>query len=458
MTAATKHPLRRILGLGFGLALVFGTTVGVGILRLPSTVAAALGDPTLIMSAWVIGGIFSLMGAVAVAELAAMIPESGGFRVYARRAFGEGVGFVVGWADWLGYVATLAYSSVTAVAFLGVLWPPALAYPRAMAIFILAAFTGIHWMGLRLGSSVTTVVSAAIGVLLLVLVAGCFLTTPAAGSMPPPLAAMSLSTPLMSGATLFALVTALRAILTAYDGWYAPIYMAEENTNAVSTLPRAIIGGTLLVVALYLVINLAFLRVLPMSVLAGSALPAADAARLVLPQGGAAFVTVLSLFTVLSLVNNCMLAGPRILFAIGRDGFLSDKTAIVSAGGTPRIALAATTVTSLVVILTGTFEQIIALFSVLFLLYYVSAFLAVFVLRRKEPGLPRPYKAFGYPFSTAVVLLGAVALLVAAISEDPRSGVIAAGFLACCAPAYLWFARGRLTRAARASSKLPSVP
>jgi APA family basic amino acid/polyamine antiporter len=458
MTTATKHPLRRILGLSFGLALVFGTMVGVGILRLPATVAAALGNPILIMSAWAIGGIFSLMGAVAVAELAAMIPESGGFRVYARRAFGEGVGFVVGWVDWLSYVSTLAYSSVTAVAFLGVLWPPALAYSRAMAIAILAAFTGIHWMGLRLGSSVTTVVSAAIGVLLLVLVVGCFLATPAAESTLPALATASVSTSLLSAATLFALVTALRAILTAYDGWYAPIYLAEENTNAVSTLPRAIIGGTLLVVALYLVINLAFLRVLPLSVLAASTLPAADAARLVLPRGGAVFVTVLSLFTVLSLVNNTMLAAPRILFAIGRDGFLSDKTADVSVGGTPRIALAATTVTSLVVILTGTFEQIIALFSVLFLLYYVSAFLAVFVLRRKEPGLPRPYKALGYPFSTAVVLLGAAALLVAAISEDPRSGVIAAGFLACCAPAYLWLARGRQTRAARASSKLHSDP
>src|ERR1700676_2301509 len=106
MTAATKHPLRRILGLSFGLALVFGTTVGVGILRLPSTVAAALGDPTLIMSAWVIGGIFSLMGAVAVAELAAMIPESGGFRVYARGAFGEGGGFLGGWGGLVGFVGT----------------------------------------------------------------------------------------------------------------------------------------------------------------------------------------------------------------------------------------------------------------------------------------------------------------------------------------------------------------
>jgi basic amino acid/polyamine antiporter, APA family len=149
-----------------------------------------------------------------------------------------------------------------------------------------------------------------------------------------------------------------------------------------------------------------------------------------------------------------MLAGPRILFAIGRDGFLSDKSAIVSAGGTPRVALAATSVASLVLILTGTFEQIIALFSVLFLLYYISAFLAVFVLRRKEPGLPRPYKAFGYPYSTAVVLLGAVALLVAAICEDPRSGVIAAVFLTCCAPAYLWLNRGRLIRAARVSANL----
>ncbi len=454
MTTATRHPLRRILGLVFGLALVFGTMMGVGILRLPGTVAAALGNPILIMSAWAVGGVFSLMGAVAVAELAAMIPQSGGFRVYARRAFGEGIGFVVGLVDWLGYVATLAYSSVAAVAFLGALWPPALAYSRAMAIFILAAFTGIHWMGLRIGSSVTTVVSAAIGLLLLVLVAGCFLTTPAAGWSMPPVATAPVSTSLMSAATLFALVTALRAILTAYDGWYAPIYMAEENTNAASTLPRAIIGGTLLVVAFYLVINLAFLRVLPMPVLAASALPAADAARLVLPRGGAVFVTVLSLFTVLSLLNNTMLVAPRILFAIGRDGFLNDKTALVSAGGTPRFALAASTVTSLLVVLTGTFEQIIALFSVLFLLYYVSAFLAVFVLRRKEPGLPRPYKAFGYPFSTAVVLLGAVALLVAAISEDPRSGVIAAVFLACCAPAYLWLARGRLARAARASSQL----
>lgn len=448
MATTLARPLQRILGLGFGLALVFGTMVGVGILRLPSTVAAALGNPALIMGAWVIGGVFSLMGAVSVAELAAMIPQSGGFRVYARRAFGEGVGFVVGWVDWLSYVTTLAYASVAAVAFLGVLWPPALAHTQAIAVSILAAFTGIHWLGLRIGSTVTAVVSAAIGLLLLALVVGCFLSAPAAAPSVSPLPTMAGPGPLRWTAMFAALVTALRAIMTAYDGWYAPIYMAEENAHASRTLPRAIIGGTLMVVALYLVINLAFLRVLPMPVLAASTLPAADAARLVLPGGGAEFITVLSLCTVLSLLNNCTLAGPRILFALGRDGFLSRKTAMVSEGGTPRVALAATTVTTIIVVLTGTFDQIIALFAVLFLLNYVSAFLAVFVLRRTQPSLPRPYKAFGYPFSTATVLLGSLALLIAAVWEDPRSGVIAAVFLACCGPVYWWLARGRQLRAA----------
>jgi amino acid transporter len=128
------RPLLAILGLSFCLALAFGSTVGVGILRLPGTVAAALGDPTLIMLMWFVGGLYALMGAVAVAELAAMIPETGGFRVYARRAFGEGVGFAVGWVDWLSNVAALAYVAITAVTFLGTLWPAATYYPRAAAI------------------------------------------------------------------------------------------------------------------------------------------------------------------------------------------------------------------------------------------------------------------------------------------------------------------------------------
>jgi APA family basic amino acid/polyamine antiporter len=448
MTITIVRPLRRILGIGFGLALVFGTTVGVGILRLPGTVAAALGDRTLIMVAWGLGGLYALMGAVAVAELAAMIPEAGGFRVYARRAFGEGIGFAVAWVDWLSTVASLAYVSVTTVTFLGVLWQPATAFPRASAILVLAIFTGIHWIGLRISSSLTTIISTAIGLMLVILIIGCFLASPIPAATAPPIAKAAASLPLMSIAMIFAVVPALRAILTAYDGWYQPIYMAEENKDPARTLPRAIIGGTLLVVTLCLFINFALLHVLPLPILAASQLPAADAARVVLPQGGAELVTVISLLTVLSLLNNLLLAAPRILFGIGRDGLFTEKAAIVSKGGTPRLALAVTSVVVVVVILTGSFEQIIALFAVLFLIYYIAAFLAVFVLRYRFPNLPRPYKALGYPFSTAIVLTGSIAVLIAAVAEDPRSGMIGAVFLACCVPAYAWKARSRRLRAA----------
>src|SRR5258708_32125220 len=119
----TGRPLTRILGLGFGLAMVFGGTVGVGILRLPGTLAAALGDSRLIVLFWILGGIYSLLGAVAVAELAAMMPEAGGVYVYARRAFCSGAGLLVGLSDWVNEIASLSYGGLTAAAFLGALWP-----------------------------------------------------------------------------------------------------------------------------------------------------------------------------------------------------------------------------------------------------------------------------------------------------------------------------------------------
>ena len=439
----TARPLRRILGLGFGLAMVFGGTVGVGILRLPGTLAAALGDARLIVLFWIFGGIYALLGAVAVAELAAMLPEAGGFYVYARRAFGPGAGFVVGWSDWVNAVASIAYASLTSAVFFGTLWPAAAAVSRAIAIAVIAVFTILHWAGLRIGSTMTRIISLAVGLMMLVLVCGCFLAVPVAASADQPPATSAASLPLMSFGMLAAVVTALRAVFLTYDGWYSPIYMAEESTQPTRTLPRAIIGGTVLVAAMYVIINLALLRVLPVPVLAASALPAADAARVVLPRGGAELVTVISLMTVLSLVNANFLMAPRILFAIGRDGFFTKKAALVSAGGTPRVALAFTSLAAAALILSGTFEQIIAIAAVLFLLNYVSAYTALFVLRRREPAMPRPYRAFGYPFTTAIVLLGCVLLWIAAILEDRWSGFFAGLLLIACTPAYAWIARRR---------------
>ena len=439
----TARPLRRILGLGFGVAMVFGGTVGAGILRLPGTLAAALGDSRLIVLFWIVGGLYALLGAMAVAELSAMLPEAGGFYVYARRAFGKGAGFVVGWVDWLNQVAAIAYAALTAAVFLGTLWPNCAEAPRAVAIGVIALFTVLHWTGLRVGSTLTRIISLVVGVMLMVLVVGCFLTPPAVASGAPPPAASAVTLPLMSFGMLAAVVTALRAVFLTYDGWYSPIYMAEESTQPTRTLPRALIGGTLLVAAMYVIINVAILRVLPLPVLAASQLPPPAAARVVLPRGGAELVTVISLATVLSLVNATTLMAPRILFAIGRDGFFTQKAVLVSKGGTPRVALAVTGIGAAALIMSGSFEQIVAVATVLFLLMYVSAYSALIVLRRREPTADRPYRAWGFPFTTAVVLAGCVLLWFAAISEDRRSAVFAALLLVACIPVYAALARHR---------------
>lgn len=440
----TARPLRRILGLGFGLAFAFGTMVGVGILRLPGMVAAAAGTPTLTIACWCIGALYALMGAVSVSELAAMYPEAGGFRVYARRAFGDRAGFVVGWIDWLASVATLAYAAVSAIEFVATLWPPIASYESVAAVAVLGFFTVMHSCGVRIGSSITSLTSATIGILLLLLIARCFFvalpSTQAAGT------GEAAVTPALSAGSLLTLVPALRALLTAYDGWYAPIYTAEECINASRTLPRSIIGGALLVGAMYVVLNVALLRVLSVQTLAASTLPVAAASQLVLPHGSAALMTTLSILIVLGLINGNALMGPRVLFSMAREGWISQKAAAVSRGGTPYVALLATTATSCAMILTGTFNQLIALFAVLILLYYIAAFLAVFVLRRQSAAAPRPYRAFGYPVTTLVVLVGSVGFLIAAIIEDWRSGVTALLFLSLCVPAYALASRSRRAR------------
>ncbi len=449
MTTPIGRPLHRILGLGFGLALAFGGTVGVGILRLPGTLAGALGDSHLVVLIWVIGGLYALLGAISVAELAAMMPTAGGFYVYARRAFGDRGGFIIGWSDWINNVSAISFQSITAAAFLGGLWAPATAHIRIAALSILFVFSALQWTGLRLGRAVTSGISVTVGLMLLMLVIGSFVAKPAIQTASAASTNSIDSLPLMSLAMLASIVTALRAVLVTFDGWYSPIYMAEENTDPARTLPRAIIGGTLLVAALYLLINIAFMRVLPLAVLAASQLPAADVANLFLPRGGVEIVKAISLVTVLSVLNATLMVVPRILLGLSRDGLGVPKAMTVSASGTPRFALGLSTLTAALLIMTGTFEQIIALAAVLFVFNYVSAYTAVFVLRHSDPTALRPYRALGFPLATAVVLVGSVLFLVAAIAGDHRSAIIVVALLVVSVPAYALIVRRRSVSAPR---------
>ena len=443
----TARPLRKILGVGFGLAFAFGTMVGVGILRLPGMVAAAAGSPALIIFCWCVGALYAVMGAVSVSELAAMYPEAGGFRVYARRAFGDPAGFVVGWIDWLATVAVLAYAAVSAIDFVGTLWPAAAGYETIGAIALVGIFTAMHSLGVRMGSAFTSIVSATVGILIVALIAGCFLATPAVHATGRGSIAVT-PTPFVAFGVLLALMPAIRALITAYDGWYAPIYTAEECVDPSRTLPRSIIGGALVVGILYVTLNVALLRVLSVSELAASKLPVAAAAHIVFSHGSAVLMTGLSILIVLSLINGNAIMGPRILFSMAREGWISQKAAAVSRGGTPWVALVATTVMGCAMILSGTFNQLIALFAVLIMLYYIAAFLAVFVLRYRSPDAPRPYKAFGFPIATFVVLAGSIGFLIATIIDDPHSAMMALLFLSLCVPAYALASRSRRARVA----------
>ena len=446
MTSTSTQGLRRILGLGFGLAMAFGGTVGVGILRLPGSLAQQLGDARLIILFWVFGAGFALLGAVAVAELAAMTPLAGGFYVYARRAFGPGAGFVVGIADWLNNVCALAYAALTAGAFIAELWPASAANPRALAVGLIMLFTALHSVGLRMSGALVRLISFSVGFMMIAVVVGCFVGVPSASG-----AAVHASMLVPGG--IAAALAALRSVFVAFDGWYSSIYTAEESTSPATTLPRAIIGGTIVIAAIYVLYNLAILRVLPIDQLAASTLPAADAARLVLPSGGGPLVTVICIFTVLSLINAMMVILPRIILAMARDGLMLKQAAQVSRSGVPRTALLGSSLAAALLIFSGSFEEIVAMAAVLFLMDYVSAYTALIVLRRREPAVARPYRAFGFPYSTLIVLAGCFALWIALIADNPRAAKFAALLVAACVPMY-WWLRSRRSPSTTAGDNL----
>jgi APA family basic amino acid/polyamine antiporter len=302
-----------------------------------------------------------------------------------------------------------------------------------VALTLLILFSALHWTGLRLSSSIQKLTSSVTAITFLILAAACLLHP-----VPVPSRHGGGLEPLPA---LAALVAALRAIVVTYDGWYEAIYFTEEDTDVARHLPRALIGGTALVLGLYLLMNLAFLHVLTIPVLAASRLPAADAARIVFPLWSGQFVTLLSLLTLLSLMNAVLLGAPRILFAIGRDGLFSQRTAQVGAGGTPRTALLLSAAAVALFIASGKFEDIISVAAILVAAMYSVNYMAVIVLRVREPDLPRPFRAWGYPATTILVLTGSLLFLIAAVHDDPRTALRAALLLAVAVPVYLGMRR-----------------
>jgi basic amino acid/polyamine antiporter, APA family len=425
--------LLHILGVSFGIAGAVGGTIGAGILRTPGLVAARFPSGPLILAVWIAAGLYALLGAICVAELGAALPRAGGWYVYARRAGGDGAGFAVGWIDWLGQCAGLAWVAVT-IGEYGVALAPALPIGgKAIALLVLLGFALVQRLGLEAGSLSQKALGFSKALAFLALIAACLLLGPghaqAAAATPlasaPPASALALA---------LAAVFALQAVITTYDGWHFPIYFAEEFSEPATDLPRSLIGGVVAVIGLYLLVNLALLRVLPVAAIAASSLPLAEAARLLFGDLSGQLITALALLSCFGLVNAVIMAAPRVLYGLGRDGLFPPPLARVNGGGTPEVALIVTTLVTALLIVVADFAILLGIASFLYVLLYLSGIAALFTLRWREPELPRPFRAWGYPLTPAIVGIGSLAFLVGTAVGDRANCLAALGLVALSLP------------------------
>jgi len=367
-----------------------------------------------------------------------MLPKAGGWYVYSHRAFGEYGGFLVGCSDWLMQVVSTAYLAVAFGEFAAELQPALRGHVKLAAVASLSVLMLLNWLGLRTGSRTQEITSLTKAIALIGFVVACYVVSPSSAPVNVP---APTSFPAMRGGLLLAIVVALQAVVVTYDGWYAAIYFTEEDQNPVRNLPRSSIGGVLACTAIFLLVNVALLHVLPMNRLAASQMPATDAAMAIFGGRGKQLILIISLVTAMSAINANFLTMPRVLFAMARDGLMMRQIASVNTGGTPAAALCLSTVIAIALVLSGSFETLIAIAAFLFVAVYLSGFTALFALRVREPGLPRPFKVWGYPWSNLAVLIASTAFLVASVVSDLKDALFTLVLVALSYPVYFFTVR-----------------
>lgn len=431
-SANHRGHLLRVLGVGFGLAVIIGNTIGAGIFREPGTTAAQLPSVPLFLGVWLIGGLYALLGAVSLAELGAMIPRSGGQYVFSRYALGEYAGFIVGWSDWISTCGSAAAVALVIGEFAGALLPVLQNRTILTATVVASLFALLQWRGIVWGSTTQNITGFLKTVAFLVLIAAAFVL----GKQQ--IGETTLTLPIPAGTALVAaIVISLQGVIYAYDGWAGVIYFSEEVKDPGRDIPRSLFGGVLLVIGIYLLVNLALLYVLPISNIAGQEFAAGTAAQVIFGRYGDTVFRVLTILSMLSAINAYHLMSTRVLFAISRDGLFLKRASDVNEGGTPALALfLSATVAVLFIVLGQQFRQVVTILAFFFVANYTLSFISVFVLRHREPQKERPYRAWGYPWTTGASLIGSIAFLIAAIVSDTRNSLWALLLLAVSYPVF----------------------
>jgi len=422
--------LLAILGVAFGISIIVGNSIGSGILRTPGEVARLLPSPVLFLGVWVIGALYAMLGANVLAELATMMPESGGYTVYVRRSLGLYGGFIMGWNDWLATCASAALGALVIGEYTAILFGFPKNLTSVIASGVILFFTLIQWRGIKQGSIAQNLTAVIKTVAFAILIVACFWLGKGFHQ--------SVSSSAVPGGFAFvvALVLAMQAVIFSYDGYNGVCYFAGELRNPARDIPRAIFGGVLAVAAIYLLMNLGFLYVLPLDKMAGEPLVAATAAKEIFGERGDTVIRVLTIVSLLSAMNAWQLMSTRVLYRLSMFGFGSSSR-YVNSGGTPAIALLLSTAAMLGLALTGTVQIVIAVTAFFFVAQYVLVVLSVFILRRSEPETARPFRAKGHPWTTGLFLLLSVAMLAGDVATDTRNSVYSLILLALSWPVYL---------------------
>ena len=419
MTSSTPNQLKKVLGLSFGIAILIGGTIGVGILRTPSDIAGMLDNYWIIISCWLFGGVYVLIGINSYAELATMLPKSGGSYNYIKRAFGDYAGFLSGWFDYITNAIPPAYYCIVISEYIVILFPSLKNQTTSIAISLLIAFTLLHISSVKNGSIIQQITSLIKVLFFMALIVACFIYTSVKFNP------IEKNTTFFEIGFIISFFKSLQLIIGTYDGWYSVCFFSEEDENPSKNIPKSLYSGAIIVIAIYVLINIAFFHVLPVSALANSTLAASDVAKIVFGSNGAVIVTIIAIFSLISILNAYMMIPARILFGLSRDGYFLQKGTIINKGGTPIIALLVSSLFALALIIIGSFEVLFSFGAFMAVIVWGLAYCSLIKLRTKEPNLPRPYRSWGYPWTSIVMILITLALLIGFAYSDRRNfGII----------------------------------
>ena len=415
--------LRKTLGWGDGLALVVGIMIGSGIFRTPGIVARSTGRPALTFVAWALGGAVGLLGALVFAELATRLPHAGGKYVYARESFGRRAAFVVGWVEALGiYCAAVAAIAVVCGDYLSRVMGSNPRTASATGAGLLVALTAVQLVGVRVGTLTQNLVTVAkvlalAGVLGVAAVAGSGAGW--GGSLP--------GAP--TGFALFgALAVAFQSVIWTYYGYPDAAKIAEEMKDPDRSLPRVFLGSIAAVTALYLLLNAAFIHVLPFERIAASTLVAGDAANAMFGPRAGVVMSALALLVVVASLNGNLFVTPRVVFGLSRDGLAPRVLSKVNSGGTPWTALLLVAVVSVLLAATGTFERLLSL-AITFILV-IDGFMVVVLFKLRALRPAAPFRVPLYPLVPLLFLGIYFLLLVGALIQQPGITLAALAALA----------------------------